>query len=192
MAFSKMLQSFNHFPVILLGLLPFILGSCSTSRSVNTDLVVTPGEHRIGSVIDSDILVPDGSTLEADYLSGNRIFVASGGTLTGLSKGAQKTTVYAETGALLPTARNSQFVIVERVDDAAEAYDSRFQKLLPAGTPRQNSAGYTTGGAYYGGGAFVGGGFFGKRRFGRRSFRGSSGRFSRPVSVRPSGFRSRN
>ena len=182
------------FLVPLLCALPLLLGSCSSSRLLDSDRVFDPGSHTIGSVIDSDIFIPEGASLHASYLAGNRIFVASGGELSGLSKGARNSTIYAESGALTPSVAKIATVHTRQVDDAREAFRNRFQNLLPAGEETSPS-GAVVGGVS--GPVIFGNVGFGNRRFGRGFRRGSRasrgrGRRSGAVSVRPRSFSPRN
>ena len=177
---------FRPLPLLLL---PLILGNCSNSRLVDSDRVLDPGPHSIRSVIDSDILIASGTSLDVDYAAGNRFFVQSGGSLTGLSKGVKSSTIYAEEGAILPTRGPKPSLQIVNVSDAEESFRDRFKNLLPADASPNGAA---VGGAVVVGGGFYGGGFYGNR------FRGGSGRsrggsFSgRSVSVRPNSYRSRN
>ncbi len=180
--------------LLISGTLPFLLGSCSSSRLQRSDRILTAGEHRVRTVTNCDILIPAGSTLQTDYISGNRIFVQTGGTLTGLSKGAKNSTIYAEPGALLPPAKRRSFVHLVKVDDAEASYEDRFQNLLPAGVRGTNGS-HLRGAGYLGGGSYLGSGFYGRRFYrGRRGFGrfGRSGRSSfRATSVQPRSYRAR-
>ena len=118
-------------PTPLVLLLPLLLGSCSTSRLVDTDTVLDPGPHRIGTVVDSDVLIASGTSLEVKYAAGNRFFVESGGSLTGLSKGVKNSTIYAEEGAILPVRSEKPSLQIVNVSDAEESYRDRFKDLLP-------------------------------------------------------------
>lgn len=166
----------------------FLFASCSTSRLNDGDQILPPGAHVIRSVIDSDILIPNGSTLRCDYMAGNRIFVQSGGTLTGLSKGAQRSTIYVEPGAQVPARSGTRSFQIRQVEDAEEAYNTRFRSLLPAGADQGSgfAPGYVAGGGFFGGGLW---GFHRPHRHFRSRSRASN---SRSVSVRPDSYRARN
>lgn len=170
--------------------LALVLASCSTSRLTEADRVLEPGDHTIRSIIDSDILVPSGSRLHTDYLAGNRIFVQSGGTLSGLGKGGRNSTIFAEEGALVPSLSQKGLVRVVRVDDAEDAFNNRFRNLLPV------DARTGTGNRPYVGGAISTGAFYGGSRYYRhRSYYRGNRSYSRPsrsISVKPHSYRSRN
>lgn len=167
------------------------LTSCSSSRLTDADRVFETGDHRIGSVIDSDVLVPADANLSANYLAGSRVFVQSGGSLSGLSKGGQRSTVFAEEGADVSGLSRKGFITFVPVDDAEEAFRNRFRNLLPAGA---RSGGHLQ--PHVGGTVFAGG-YFGSRFYRNRGFRNfgrgrNFNRSSRSVSVRPRSYRSRN
>ncbi|MGJ8726451.1 MAG: hypothetical protein ACSHYB_18025 [Roseibacillus sp.] len=177
------MSAFRALPLLLL---PLLLGSCSTSRLVDSDRVLDPGPHTIRSIIDSDILIPADSSLHVDYAAGNRFFVQSGGTLTGLSKGVQSSTIYGEEGALIPTRSKKSTLKIVNVSDAEQSFRDRFKTLLPANaTPNRSSSG--TGVVV--GGAFYGGGYYGHGHRYHRARRQSSS--SRSVSVKPDSYRTR-
>lgn len=186
MSFSQpVVRIVRAFSASSLLLLPLLLGSCSSSRLVDSDRVLDPGPHTIRSIIDSDILIPAGSSLHVDYIAGNRFFVQEGGTLSGLSKGAQRSTIYAEPGALTPTRSQKNHIRTVEVKDAEQKFRDRFKTLLPAGeTTSRNGSGRVI----VSGGAYFGGGYYGHHRT-RNRYRNSS---SRSVSVKPNSYRPRN
>lgn len=178
--------------ILPLLLIPLLLGSCSTSRIVNSDRVLDPGEHSFGTLIDSDVFVPGDASLDVNYMAGNRIFVQAGGLLSGLEKGSRDSTIYAEQGALVPSPSRAKSVRVVRVDDAEESFRNRFQNLLPPGTETNNNNNINpvvgapvVGVGWWGGGWRRGGGF-------NRGRGGFSGGNSRPTLVSADSYRSRN
>lgn len=177
-------------PVLLI-VAALALSSCSTSRIVNEEREFATGTIQEGSILQSDLYVASGATLDVAYLSGSRVFLESGATLRGLGKGVRESAIYAETGAIYP--RHPQLRPFA-VDDARRTYDNRFRELLPAGQQSSGQAVYSR--TRVGVGVGIGG--FGYNRFHRNRFRGrgfSSRGFSRSraraVSVRPNSFRRR-
>ena len=142
---QPVLLSMFRIPKLCGLLLPALLASCSSSRLVDSDRVFDPGEHVVGSIINTDILIPDGANVETKYIAGNRIFIQSGGSLSGLSKGAKNSTIYAEEGVALPAIKNSGSVSVKRVDDAEQAFRDRFKNLLPTDARSSNPDGTVVG-----------------------------------------------
>ena len=170
------------FPLLLL---PLLLGSFSTSRLVDSDRVLDPGSHTIRSIIDSDILVPEGTSLHVDYIAGNRFFVQSGGTLSGLGKGAQRSTIYAEPGALVPALSQKSHIRTVEVKDAEQKFRDRFKTLLPADATSSPS-----GRTAVSGGVYFGGGYYRNRHHNYRARNHTPP--SRSASVKPDSYRSRN
>lgn len=178
-------------PIIMSLLSLLALSSCSTSRIIDSERTFATGASREGSILESDIYLADGASLDVAYLSGSRVFLSSGATLSGLQKGVRKSVVYFEPGASFPNKKELEALEVE---DAKAVYDDRFSALLPAGE-QSRRRGAVVGHRHFGVGFGVGGhGFFQSRRFFRsRGFRGSRGSLSRsrPVSVQPASFRRR-
>jgi hypothetical protein len=156
--------------------------SCSSSRTIGaaSSLPANSGNHIMKTVMKSDLHVPPGAALAVDYSSESRFFVQKGGALSGFPKGARLTTVYAEKGALVPNAQGQEGLIVKTVSDARKSFQTRHQELPPAGMqvtgPRGAVVVPTVGVGFWGG-------------WGGWGWRGGGARFSRPVSVRPSGYR---
>lgn len=166
-----------------------ILSSCSTSRLVEADREYVTSDNREGSILNSDLYLAEGASLDVAYLSGARVFLASGATLTGLRKGVRESAIYFEPGATFPKHQRLQFF---EVDDAKAAYDDRFRALLPAGQRSTGQVAYRR--AHLGIGVGFGGYGFNRfhrsrgRNFGsRRGFRSRS----RAVSVSPRSYRRR-
>ena len=164
--------------LVITGTAPLVV-SCSSSRTIGGEQALPPGNHVAKTVMQSDFLIPAGAAMVVDYSSESRFFVEKGGALTGFPKGARLTTIYAETGAVIPNARGQEGVMVRTVEDAAETYQNRHRDLPPVG---MTVAGLRTGAAVPVGVGFWGGwGWGGWGRFG-----GHSGR---AVRVRPSSYR---
>ncbi|MDQ8191513.1 hypothetical protein [Roseibacillus persicicus] len=177
-----------RFPAILSILVaPLLLISCSTSRLVDQDRVFEPGQHAVGSLIDSDVLLEDGAVLQVDYASGNRFFLTSGSTLSGFPKGAANNTIYAEPGANYPNVRKLNSVRVVPAEDARQLFQDRFRKLLPADAESPNPG---PGGTVVVGSAVGYGGYWHSGRHYNRHHHSRPP--SRSVSVRPDSYRKSN
>ena len=186
---QPVLRVVRFIPVLLFLLVPLLTGSCSTSRTIDADLELEAGSQVMRSVMDSVILIPNGSTLRVNYTAGNRFFVESGGTLSGFTKGGTSSTIYTEPGAQVPALNKQKNIKVIQVESAEENYRERFRKLLPVGA--QNESNNARQAAV--GGTIYAGGYFGRNYYRSRNFRSNrSFNSSRSVSVKPDSYRSRN
>ncbi|MDP0489907.1 MAG: hypothetical protein Q7Q71_02505 [Verrucomicrobiota bacterium JB023] len=105
-----------------------LLASCSSSRLVDGSRVFEAGEHPIGTLKSMDVLIEDGAKVHVDYGEACRVFIASGGSLTGLGKGSRNVRVYLEDGAFVsPRLASSSQV----VDDIMSAWQERHTRFLP-------------------------------------------------------------
>jgi len=175
--------------LLLLLVIPVLMTGCSGSRTVAVEQELPVGNHLARTVIDSDLLVPQGTNLTVDYSRASRFFIEAGGALTGFPKGAQRVTVFAEEGALIPDRTRQAGVRVRTVEDAAEAYRTRYAELPPVGM--DPGAPGTSGVApVVGVGAGVG--FWGGPRGFWRGGGWGRGKGGRAVSARPSSYRRRD
>jgi hypothetical protein len=165
------------------------LSGCSGSRTVAVEQELPVGNHVAKTVIESDLLVPRGTTLAVDYSRASRFFVEDGAALSGFPKGVRDVTIFAEKGAMIPDAREQRGFFIRTVEDAAETWRNRFTDLPPVGmdTPVPGAGGVVP---VVGVGAGVGfwNGPWGW--WGGSGWRG--GRAPRPTSVRPSSYRKNN
>ncbi len=168
-----------------------VLASCSGSRTVDADFTAPPGRALNKTVMGSDVFIAKGSTLEVLYSSSNRYFVEAGGALVGFKKGANRTKIYAEKGALVPNAGSQSGFAIYTVKDASKSYRDRYKELLPADVQPPNANGRVIA-PVVGVGVGVNRGFFGSGwgLWGRGGFRG--GRSARPTSVRSSSYKRKN
>ena len=118
-------------------MLSFVVGltlfftSCSHSRLLDSERILAQGSHRHGTISGSNILIPNGASLDVSFSFENRFFVANGGQLTGFERGVRSSKIYAEKGANLPHANTLRGITIVPVKSAAEAYQKRFQALPP-------------------------------------------------------------
>lgn len=165
------------------------LASCSGSRTVGADLKAPPGRTVNKTVVDSDVFIPNGSTLEVLYSSRNRYFVEAGGALLGFKKGVNRSKIYAEKGALIPNVASQFGFTIYTVKDASKSYRDRYKELLPADVQPPNvNGGMVT--PVVGGGVSRGRWGGGWGLLGRSGYRG--GGSSRPTSVRSSSYKIKN
>ena len=160
-----------------------VLASCSSSRTVNANFSALPGRTLNKTVMGSDVFIANGNTLEVLYSSSNRYFVEAGGALVGFKKGANRTKIYAEKGALVPNASSQSGFAIYTVKDASKSYRDRYKELLPVDVQSLNANGRVIA-PVVGVGVGVNRGFFGG------GFRG--GRSDRPTSVRSSSYKRKN
>lgn len=158
----------------------FIFASCSGSRTVGAQLEAPPGRTINKTVMESDVFVPEGSTLEVYFSSRTRYFVEAGGALVGFTKGVDHTKIYAEKGALVPNVVSQTGFKVYTVKDASRAYRDRYMELLPVDVDPSN-AGRTVVPVVGVGVGYWGRGYYGGGRY-------NGGRGTRPVSAKPSSY----
>ena len=127
---TRLMRMRLKLPVIISGLVLFV-ASCSNSRLVDSERVLSPGSHQHGSIFESDLLIPAGSSLDVSYSAESRFYVAKGGRLTGFQKGIRGSRIIAEKGAELPDPRVLKGVKVVFVKSASESYRKRFDPLPP-------------------------------------------------------------
>ena len=116
--------------ILTLGLAVLFTG-CSPSRLTDSERILSPGNHKHGTIFRSDLLIPPGGVLDVAFSSENRFYVATGGRLTGFQKGGRSTKIYAEKGAQLPDARFLKGTRVTTVNSAADVYRKRHDPLPP-------------------------------------------------------------
>lgn len=164
-----------------------LLGSCSSSRTVSADLKVPSGQTVRKTVLESDVLIAKGSTLEVFYSSRNRYFVEAGGALVGFKRGVDQTKIYAEKGALIPNIESQTGFTIYTVKDASVSYRDRYKELVPAHVSplNSNSMGIAP---VIGVGVGVDQGFWDDDR----NDWGHNDRSSRPTSVRSSSYEKKN
>ncbi|MEN8681018.1 MAG: hypothetical protein ABF391_13315 [Akkermansiaceae bacterium] len=167
------------------------LASCSGSRTVGADLKAPPGRTVNKTVVDSDVFIPNGSTLEVLYSSRNRYFVEAGGALVGFKKGVNRSKIYAEKGALIPNVASQSGFTIYTVKDASKSYRDRYKELLPADVQPPNANGGVVA-PVVGVGVGVNRGWWGGGwgPWWRGGYRG--GGSSRPTSVRSSSYKIKN
>lgn len=184
-------SSFVRIPYFLgLLVLPWLACSCSTSKVVEQDRVLEPGEHAIGTLIDSDVLLEEGASLKVSYSAGNRFFVKSGAALSGFSKGGTQSTIYAEPGAIIPSLKKRTLIKIIAADDAEALFRDRFRKLVPAGS--EGGSGLPATRRVFVGGAVGYGGYWNARRHYHYGHSPSRRNSSRSVSVKPDSYRKRD
>lgn len=114
---------------LFLAMASAVLVGCAGSRTVDEQLVIGPGNHKLGSIMGSDVFVPKGSTLGVAFSSGNRFYVSSGASLSGFKSGSRETRIYAEPGAKLPAKPWRPGMTLKSVSNASDEYRDRFREL---------------------------------------------------------------